>query len=107
MVQRFLTWPLMVRFHYGHPDVWDKVWAISSGGISKASRTLHVSEDIFGGVNVVLRGGSVEYEEYILVGKARDITFAAAMSFEQKRPCLASACASVCSETAVAARPPS
>ena len=65
MVQRFLTWPLMVRFHYGHPDVWDKVWAISSGGISKASRTLHVSEDIFGGVNVVLRGGSVEYEEYI------------------------------------------
>ena len=84
MVQRFLTWPLMVRFHYGHPDVWDKVWAISSGGISKASRTLHVSEDIFGGVNVVLRGGSVEYEEYILVGKARDITFAAAMSFEQK-----------------------
>ena len=26
-VQRFLTWPLMVRFHYGHPDVWDKTWA--------------------------------------------------------------------------------
>ena len=52
MVQRFLTWPLMVRFHYGHPDV-DKVWAFSNGGVSKASKTLHVSEDIFGGLNVV------------------------------------------------------
>ena len=62
MVQRFMTWPLCVRFHYGHPDVWDKVWAFSSGGVSKASRTLHVSEDIFGGFNAILRGGGVEYE---------------------------------------------
>ena len=84
MVQRFLTWPLCVRFHYGHPDLWDKVWALSSGGLSKASRTLHVSEDIYGGLNAVLRGGGVEYEEYIHCGKARDITFAAANSFEQK-----------------------
>ena len=84
MVQRFLTWPLCVRFHYGHPDMWDKVWALSSGGVSKASRTLHVSEDIFGGLNAVLRGGEVEYEEYIHCGKARDITFAASNSFEQK-----------------------
>ena len=50
---------MQVRFHYGHPDVWDKVWAISNGGVAKASRTLHVSEDIFGGINVVLRGGEV------------------------------------------------
>ena len=84
MVQRFLTWPLCVRFHYGHPDVWDKVWALSSGGVSKASKTLHVSEDIYGGLNAVLRGGGVEYEEYIHCGKGRDITFAAANSFEQK-----------------------
>ena len=84
MVQRFLAWPLRVRFHYGHPDVWDKVWAFSSGGVSKASRTLHVSEDIFGGLNAVLRGGEVEYEEYIHCGKARDITFTAANAFEQK-----------------------
>ena len=33
--------------------------------------------------------------------------YVAAMSFEQKRPCLASACASVCSETDVAAYLPS
>ena len=84
MVQRFLTWPLMVRFHYGHPDMWDKVWALSNGGISKASKTLHVSEDIFGGVNAVLRGARIEYLEYIHCGKARDITFTAANAFEQK-----------------------
>jgi hypothetical protein len=84
MVQRFLTWPLMVRFHYGHPDVWDKVWAISSGGISKASRTLHVSEDIFAGFNTVLRGGGIEYAEFIHCGKGRDMGFIAVNGFETK-----------------------
>ena len=84
IVQRFLTWPLCVRFHYGHPDVWDKVWAVSNGGVSKASRTLHVSEDIFGGINVVLRGGAVEYYEFIHCGKGRDITFGGVNGFEQK-----------------------
>ena len=83
-VQRFLTWPLMVRFHYGHPDVWDKVWAISSGGVAKASRTLHVSEDIFGGFNVVLRGGTIDYTEFIHVGKGRDMSFIAVNGFETK-----------------------
>ena len=84
MVQRFLTWPLCVRFHYGHPDVWDKTWAFSSGGVSKASRTLHVSEDIFAGFNTVLRGGGVEYLEYIHCGKGRDMGFTAINGFEQK-----------------------
>ena len=83
-VQRFLTWPLMVRFHYGHPDVWDKVWAISSGGVAKASRTLHVSEDIFGGFNVVLRGGTIDYAEFIHCGKGRDMSFVAVSGFETK-----------------------
>ena len=36
--QRFMTWPLMVRFHYGHPDVWDKAFTMTNGGVSKASR---------------------------------------------------------------------
>ena len=76
-LQRFLTFPLCVRFHYGHPDVWDKVWALSNGGVSKASRTLHVSEDIFGGINVILRGGSISYEEFIHCGKGRDMGFIA------------------------------
>ena len=76
LIQRFQTWPLMVRFHYGHPDVWDKLWCIGNGGLSKASRTLHVSEDVFGGMNVVLRGGAISYAEFVHCGKARDITFA-------------------------------
>ena len=29
--QRFMTWPLMVRFHYGHPDVWDKAFTMTNG----------------------------------------------------------------------------
>ena len=64
--------------------MWDKLWCVSNGGVSKASRTLHVSEDIFGGFNVVLRGGAVEYFEFIHCGKGRDITFGAVNSFEQK-----------------------
>merc|ERR1711871_1415025 len=83
-VQRFLTWPLMVRLHYGHPDVWDKVWSLSCGGVAKASRTLHVSEDIFGGFNVILRGGTIEYAEFIHCGKGRDMSFIAVSGFESK-----------------------
>ena len=83
-LQRFLTFPLCVRFHYGHPDVWDKQWALCNGGVSKASRTLHLSEDIFGGMNVVMRGGAVSYQEFIHVGKGRDMGFIAINGFEQK-----------------------
>ena len=86
MMQRVMS-RLCVRLHYGHPDVWDKVWASSSGGVSKASRTLHVSEDIFGGVNVLLRGGQVHYEEFILVGKARDITFSVGAAHSNRAGC--------------------
>jgi len=60
------------------------VWVTSNGGVSKASRTLHVSEDIFGGFNAVLRGARVEYYEYIQCGKGRDMGFIAVNSFEQK-----------------------
>ena len=84
MIQRFMAWPLMVRLHYGHPDMWDKVWASTAGGVSKASKTIHVSEDIFGGANAVMRGGSIIYTEAVHCGKARDITFAGINQFEQK-----------------------
>jgi hypothetical protein len=50
MVQRYMAKPLCVRFHYGHPDVWDLAWARSNGGVSKATKSLHLSEDIFGGM---------------------------------------------------------
>ncbi|KAL1498898.1 hypothetical protein AB1Y20_013420 [Prymnesium parvum] len=84
IIQRFLTYPLCVRFHYGHPDIWDKRWLLINGGISKASRTLHLSEDIFAGVNVLARGGRIAYSEFIHVGKGRDVTFIATNGFEQK-----------------------
>lgn len=38
-----------VRFHYGHPDVFDRIFHITRGGISKASRGINLSEDIFAG----------------------------------------------------------
>lgn len=35
--------------HYGHPDVFDRIFHITRGGISKASRVINISEDIFAG----------------------------------------------------------
>ncbi|PKI66617.1 hypothetical protein CRG98_012959 [Punica granatum] len=45
--QRVLAYPLKVRMHYGHPDVFDRVFHITRGGISKASRVINISEDIY------------------------------------------------------------
>lgn len=36
--------------HYGHPDVFDRVFHITRGGISKASRVINISEDIYSGM---------------------------------------------------------
>ncbi|KAG4996971.1 hypothetical protein JHK84_028004 [Glycine max] len=38
-----------VRFHYGHPDVFDRILHITRGGISKASCGINLSKDIFAG----------------------------------------------------------
>ncbi|CAM9314305.1 unnamed protein product, partial [Discosporangium mesarthrocarpum] len=72
-IQRFLDKPLDVRFHYGHPDMFDKVSAMTLGGISKASKGINLSEDIFGGFNFMLRGGTATQAEYLQVGKGRDV----------------------------------
>lgn len=40
-----------VRFHYGHPDIFDRIFHITRGGISKASRVINLSEDIFAGIS--------------------------------------------------------
>lgn len=42
------------RMHYGHPDVFDRVFHITRGGISKASRVINISEDIYAGMSVNL-----------------------------------------------------
>ena len=39
-----------VRFHYGHPDVFDRIFHLTRGGVSKASKVINLSEDIFAGM---------------------------------------------------------
>jgi callose synthase len=62
--QRVLNTPLRMRLHYGHPDLFDKLFFMQNGGISKASKGINLSEDIFAGYNNVLRGGAVNFKEY-------------------------------------------
>ncbi|KAL7608711.1 hypothetical protein Lser_V15G10958 [Lactuca serriola] len=82
--QRILADPLRVRFHYGHPDIFDRLFHISRGGISKASRTINLSDDIFSGYNSTLRGGYATHHEYIQVGKGRDVGMNQISLFEAK-----------------------
>ncbi|CAI6002608.1 unnamed protein product, partial [Closterium sp. NIES-64] len=82
--QRVLYNPLKVRMHYGHPDVFDRVWSLARGGISKASRVINISEDIFAGFNTTLRRGAISHHEYIQVGKGRDVGLNQISLFEAK-----------------------
>uniref|UniRef100_A0AAU6MVC9 1,3-beta-glucan synthase n=1 Tax=Paeonia lactiflora TaxID=35924 RepID=A0AAU6MVC9_PAELC len=82
--QRVLANPLKVRMHYGHPDVFDRFWFLTRGGMSKASRVINISEDIFAGFNCTLRGGNVTHHEYIQVGKGRDVGLNQISMFEAK-----------------------
>ncbi|KAH7560447.1 hypothetical protein JRO89_XS10G0022600 [Xanthoceras sorbifolium] len=82
--QRVLATPLKVRMHYGHPDVFDRVFHITRGGISKASRVINISEDIYAGFNSTLRQGNITHHEYIQVGKGRDVGLNQIAVFEGK-----------------------
>ncbi|XP_034679163.1 putative callose synthase 8 isoform X2 [Vitis riparia] len=82
--QRLLANPLRVRFHYGHPDLFDRMFHITRGGISKASKTINLSEDVFAGFNSTLRRGYVTYHEYLQVGKGRDVCLNQISKFEAK-----------------------
>ncbi|KAI3697348.1 hypothetical protein L6452_30307 [Arctium lappa] len=82
--QRLLANPLKVRFHYGHPDVFERLFHLTRGGVSKASRIINLSEDIFAGFNSTLRGGNVTHHEYIQVGKGRDVGLNQISLFEAK-----------------------
>ncbi|MFS7931875.1 putative 1,3-beta-glucan synthase [Helianthus anomalus] len=82
--QRLLANPLKVRFHYGHPDVFERLFHLTRGGISKASKIVNLSEDIFAGFNSTLRGGNVTHHEYIQVGKGRDVGLNQISLFEAK-----------------------
>ncbi|KAJ7949088.1 Callose synthase [Quillaja saponaria] len=82
--QRLLANPLKVRFHYGHPDVFDRLFHLTRGGVSKASKVINLSEDIFAGFNSTLREGNVTHHEYIQVGKGRDVGLNQISNFEAK-----------------------
>ncbi|KAJ9558726.1 hypothetical protein OSB04_013340 [Centaurea solstitialis] len=76
--QRLLANPLKVRFHYGHPDVFERLFHLTRGGVSKASRIINLS------FNSTLRGGNVTHHEYIQVGKGRDVGLNQISLFEAK-----------------------
>ena len=82
--QRVLADPLHMRLHYGHPDVFDKLWFATRGGVSKASKGINLSEDIFAGYTAMLRGGGVTMKEYAQVGKGRDVGMQQIYKFEAK-----------------------
>ncbi|KAK4855721.1 hypothetical protein QYF36_010219 [Acer negundo] len=82
--QRLLANPLKVRFHYGHPDVFDRLFHLTRGGVSKASKVINLSEDIFAGFNSTLREGNVTHHEYTQVGKGRDVGLNQISMFEAK-----------------------
>ncbi|KAH9611751.1 hypothetical protein KSS87_012090 [Heliosperma pusillum] len=67
--QRVLANPLKVRMHYGHPDIFDRVFHITRGGIS---------------FNSTLRQGNITHHEYIQVGKGRDVGLNQIAIFEGK-----------------------
>jgi hypothetical protein len=84
LMQRVMSSPLHVRMHYGHPDLGDKVFLFARGGQAKASAVVNVSEDIFAGFSVMLRGGESVHCEFLAVGKGRDVGFLQIAGFESK-----------------------
>ena len=81
LVQRSMAETLQSRYHYGHPDLLDKCKMMAQGGISKATRGLNLSEDIFAGMDAMLRGQTVVHREYCQVGKGRDMGFLSILGF--------------------------
>lgn len=82
--QRVLHRPLKIRQHYGHPDVFDKFFVMTEGGMSKASRGINLSEDVFAGFNATIRGYTIGFVEYAQVGKGRDVGLQQTYKFEAK-----------------------
>ena len=54
------------------------------GGVSKASKGINLSEDIFAGYTALIRGGAVTMKEYAQVGKGRDVGMQQIYKFEAK-----------------------
>ncbi|CCE85639.1 Piso0_005257 [Millerozyma farinosa CBS 7064] len=72
------------KLHYGHPDFLNSIFMTTRGGVSKAQKGLHLNEDIYAGMNAVLRGGRIKHCEYIQCGKGRDLGFGSILNFTTK-----------------------
>jgi len=81
------SWALLgARMHYGHPDLMNKQYCMQQGGVSKATKTLNLSEDIFAGMDFTLRGGGrqILHCEYFHLAKGRDLGFNTVLGFFSK-----------------------
>ncbi|KAJ5086860.1 hypothetical protein NUU61_008167 [Penicillium alfredii] len=72
------------KLHYGHPDFLNATYMTTRGGVSKAQKGLHLNEDIYAGMNAMLRGGRIKHCEYFQCGKGRDLGFGSILNFTTK-----------------------
>jgi 1,3-beta-glucan synthase len=72
------------KLHYGHPDFLNGIFMTTRGGVSKAQKGLHLNEDIYAGMNAILRGGRIKHCEYFQCGKGRDQGFGSILNFTTK-----------------------
>ncbi|KAL4934026.1 1,3-beta-glucan synthase component-domain-containing protein [Aspergillus undulatus] len=72
------------KLHYGHPDFLNGIFMTTRGGISKAQKGLHLNEDIYAGMNAMIRGGRIKHCEYFQCGKGRDLGFGSILNFTTK-----------------------
>ncbi|CAK7912878.1 1,3-beta-glucan synthase component Gsc2p [[Candida] anglica] len=72
------------KLHYGHPDFLNSVFMATRGGVSKAQKGLHLNEDIYAGMNAIMRGGRIKHCEYMQCGKGRDLGFGSILNFTTK-----------------------
>ncbi|CCC72055.1 hypothetical protein NCAS_0J00760 [Naumovozyma castellii] len=72
------------KLHYGHPDFINATYMTTRGGVSKAQKGLHLNEDIYAGMNALLRGGRIKHCEYYQCGKGRDLGFGTILNFTTK-----------------------
>ena len=70
--QRLYHFPLRVRMHYGHPDIFDRFFIQCCGSMSKASNGINLSEDVFAGYNATSRGFTVHHVDYTQVHSIND-----------------------------------
>ncbi|RKP27682.1 putative 1,3-beta-D-glucan synthase subunit [Syncephalis pseudoplumigaleata] len=72
------------KLHYGHPDFLNAIFMNTRGGVSKATKGLHLNEDIYAGMNAFERGGRIKHTEYFQCGKGRDLGFCSVLNFNTK-----------------------